>query len=40
MERPPTARLAQLFAGDGAFGLVTNPNLPVVAPTDTDTEDS
>jgi hypothetical protein len=40
MERPPTARLAQLFAGDGAFELVTNPNLPVVAPTDTDTEGS
>ena len=40
MKRPPTARLVQLFARDEAFGVVTNPNLPVIAPTDTDTEDS
>ena len=40
MGRPPTARLVQLFVGDGAFELVTNPNLPVVDPADTDTEDS
>ena len=40
MERPPTARLVQLFAGDEAFELVTNPNPPVVTPADTDTEDS
>ena len=40
MERPPTARLVQLSAVDGAFEPVTNPNLPVVAPADTDTEDS
>ena len=39
MGRPPTARLVQLFAGDEALELVTSPNLPVVAPTDTDTED-
>jgi len=40
MGRPPTARLVRVVARDGAFELVTNPNLPVVAPTDTDTEDS
>ena len=40
MGRPPTARLVQLFVGEGALESVTNPNLPVVAPTDTDTEDS
>ena len=39
MGQPPTARLVQSFVGDGAFELVTNPNLPVVAPTGTDTED-
>ena len=40
MGRPPTARLVRVFAGKRAFELVTNPNLPVVAPTDTDTEGS
>ena len=39
MERPPTERLVRLFAGDGAREVVTNPNLPVVAPADPDTED-
>ena len=38
MERPPTERLVRLFGG-GAFEVVTTPNLPVVVPTDTDTED-
>jgi hypothetical protein len=37
MERPPIGRLVQLFAGDGAIESVTNPNLPVVATTDTET---
>ena len=40
MGRPPTARLVQSSAGDGALELVTNPNLPVVTLTDTDTEGS
>jgi hypothetical protein len=40
MGRPPTARLVRVFARDHALGLVTNPNLPVVATTDTDTEGS
>jgi len=29
-----------LFVGDGALGVVTNPNPSIVAPTDTDTGDS
>ena len=40
MGRPPTARLVRLFAGNGALEFVTTPSLPVVAPTDTGTEDS
>ena len=40
MEGPPIARLVQLFAGDGARESVMNPNLPVVAPIDTETGDS
>ena len=40
MGKPPTARLVRLFAGEGAFEFATTPSLPVVAPTDTDTEDS
>ena len=40
MGRPPTVRLVQSSAGEGAFKFATNLNLPVVAPTDTDTEDS
>ena len=39
MERPPTERLVRLFVGGGALEVVTTPNLPVVVPTDTDTED-
>ena len=40
MGRPTTARLVRLFARNGALGFVTTPSLPVVAPTDTDTEGS
>ena len=40
MERPPTARRVPLLAGGGVLGSVTNPNLSIVAPTDTDTGDS
>ena len=33
-------RLVQLLAGDGALKLLTKPDLPVIALTDTDTEGS
>ena len=34
------SRLVQLLAGDRALKLVTKPDLPVIALTDTDAEDS
>ena len=40
MGRPPTTRLVRLFAGNGALEFVTTLSLPVVTPTDTDTEGS